>query len=195
MARALLPLAAQQRLAAGAFRDSLDWPRTRAFTVPTWDSGLIRVNLQGREAAGVVAPADLPTVLVDVERLVRETLDADTGRPLATDVLRPQELWPGTRSAGLPDLLVTWAGARPARRASHPRLGVWEAESKPDLWTEHHGQVLVVLSGPGVRVHPDVVPADPAGLAATLLALSGARRPSVMPVPAWTDVLEGADVA
>ena len=82
---------------------------------------------------------------------------------------------------------------RPARRAVHPSLGTWAADSKQDLWTEHSRRGLVILAGPGVRHHGEPLAGDMGGVAPTLLALAGGRRPSVMPVPAWTDVLDGKD--
>jgi hypothetical protein len=193
VALAVLPLAAQQRLAAAAFRDSIAWSHTRAFNLPSWDSGFVRVNLEGREVAGTVPENEYGAVLAEVERLAREVVDADTGRPLAADVIRAHDRWPGTRVGCLPDLIVTWAGTRPARRASHPGLGTWEADSKRDLWTEHSGRGLVILAGPGVRRHHAPIEADMGGVAPTLLALAGARRPSVMPAQAWTDVLHTKD--
>jgi predicted AlkP superfamily phosphohydrolase/phosphomutase len=190
---ARLPAKLLDRLLARQFRAQFVWDRTTAFNLPAWDAGLIRINLRGREAWGTVQAADYERLLDEVTTLVRETEDADTGRPLAADVIRTQERFPGTNAGRLPDLLVLWAADHPVHRARHPRLGSWEAAPLGTLWTEHRAPALAVLAGPSVAARGERVDGDALGLAPTLLALAGVRRPSVMPAPAWTDLLGGGD--
>jgi predicted AlkP superfamily phosphohydrolase/phosphomutase len=171
------------------FRAQFAWDRTSVFNLPSWDAGLIRVNVVGREAFGIVPPAEYEATIEEVTKLVRETVDADTGRPLATDVVRLRHAFPGTNDEVWPDLAVVWAGERPAHRARHPRLGAWEAESVGSHWSEHRSAALTILAGPSVPSRPERIDADPLGLAPTLLALSGTRRPSVMPSSAWSDLV------
>jgi len=190
LATALLPRSMQLRMASTAFRDAYDWSQTVMFPLKSWGAGLLRVNLMGRELFGTVAGEDRDDLLARVRLLIRETINADTGRPLAAEVHDSSE-FPGRMAHRLPDLVITWAGDRPARRASHPQLGTWEAVVWPDRWTEHRGKATVLLAGPGVACSPRIRDAQPDGLAPTLLALCGIRPPSTMAGSAWRDVLSG----
>ena len=162
VATALLPQGLQVRLAGAAFRDAYDWSRTAMFPLPTWGAGLLRVNLLGRERFGMVAPEERDELLAAVRLLLRETVNADTGRPLVAEVYE-SSAFPGRLAHLLPDLLVVWAGDRPARRASHPRLGTWEAAVWPKRWTEHRRRATVLLAGPGVAGEPRMLREKPRG--------------------------------
>jgi predicted AlkP superfamily phosphohydrolase/phosphomutase len=190
LAMRLLPGRVQHALASRAFRDRYDWAATAVFPLPTWTAGYLRVNLAGREAAGIVAPERYRDVIAEVVTLLAETVDAETGRPLAREVLVTPDAFPGTRSAELPDIVVVWGPDRPVRRARHPRLGEWSAEPRVRLWRwgEHRSGGRVVLAGPGVR--PGTAGhGDACDLAPTLLTLAGCRPPSTLRGEVWRDVL------
>ena len=123
LARRVLNEETQRRFASLAFRDGYRWERTRVFPWPSWSTGLLRANVAGRESQGIVPPEELDDALREAERLVRGLLDADTGEPLVRDVARTTDVFPGRKTAELPDVLVRWAGSRPARAARHPELG------------------------------------------------------------------------
>ena len=53
-----LPGRRQEALLADLFAQGTDWERTTAFSLPSLYTGFIRVNLRGREPAGIVAPED-----------------------------------------------------------------------------------------------------------------------------------------
>jgi predicted AlkP superfamily phosphohydrolase/phosphomutase len=184
----VLPISVQHRLAARRFRDHYAWDQTQVFPVPSWTEGLLRINLAGREAQGIVAPHEAEPLIAAVRQLLAEMVDADSGRPLVHEAIRAQKRFPGTRAAGLPDLIVRWTAGRPPGRAHHPRLGTWASPPRPSPWTEHRAQAEVILAGPSVRAGVEL-DGDPLGLAPTVLALLGSRAPSVMPGEVWSDVL------
>jgi predicted AlkP superfamily phosphohydrolase/phosphomutase len=187
---ARLPVAVRRRLASRRFRDRHVWDRTKLFTLPAWTAGQVRANLAGREAAGIVPESGLDGLLTRAAELILETRDADTGEPLARRVLRTQEAFPGARARQYPDLLVQWAGRRPARRAVHPTLGTWEAEpGTGHLFTEHSAEALVIAAGSGVRGTESEREADPLGLAPTLLTLAGVSVPRSMPGDPWAELI------
>lgn len=187
---AQLPLRVRHRLAARRFRDRYRWERTKLFPLPAWTAGHLRANVAGRESAGIVPEGELDGLLASASDLVLEARDGDTGAPLAKRVLRMQEAFPGARAFRYPDLLVEWAGPRPARRAVHPSLGAWSAElGQGHLYTEHGPGGLVIAAGPGVRRVPGELAADPLGLAPTLLALKGAAVPDTMPGGPWAEAI------
>lgn len=184
------PRALQYALASRAFRARYDWGRTRVFALPTWTAGYLRVNLVGREAAGIVAPEDYDATIDCVLALLGETVDAETGRPLVRDVVVPRRHLGGGRLDDLPDCVPVWAGDRPVRRARHPRLGEWSGEPRVEhfRWGEHRSGGRAWLAGPGVRAGLSLE-GDGLGLAPTLLALAGCRPPSTMRGEAWRDVV------
>ena len=184
----VLPTSAQHRLAGRRFRDHYAWDQTKVFPVPSWTAGLVRINRVGREVAGIVPAHEADALIAAVSQLLLEMVDADTGRPLVDEIIRAQERFPGTRAAGLPDLIVTWTAGRPPERAHHPRLGTWARTPQPWPWTEHRGQAEVILAGPSVRAGVELQ-GDPLGLAPTVLTLLGSRAPSVMQGGVWSDVL------
>ena len=88
-----------------------DWSRTRFFALPCDVNGFLRVNLRGREAAGIVEPGR------DYEQLLGELADAflsfrslETGEPIVREVARTGalEAASGARRPLLPDLIVRW---------------------------------------------------------------------------------------
>jgi predicted AlkP superfamily phosphohydrolase/phosphomutase len=187
---ARLPVSLRHRLASRRFRDRHVWARTKLFTLPAWTAGQVRANVAGREAAGIVPESELDGLLALAAELILETRDADTGEPLAKRVLRTQEAFPGARSRQYPDLLVQWAGRRPARRAVHPALRTWDAEpGTGHLFTEHSADALVLAAGPGVGATEGEREADPLGLAPTLLALAGVSVPRGMPGELWAEMI------
>ena len=82
----------------GALRLTLDWmptglyqpywSRMRAFALPSFYDGRVRINLAGRERAGLVAPAEYAAVCDEVEALVRACRDLRTGEPVVDHVER-----------------------------------------------------------------------------------------------------------
>jgi predicted AlkP superfamily phosphohydrolase/phosphomutase len=189
---ARLPVAVQHRLASRRFRDQYVWSRTKLFPLAAWGAGQIRANVAGREAAGIVPPGELDELLTSAGELILEARDADTGEPLAERVLRMPEVFPGSAAPRYPDLLVPWAGRRPASRAVHPSLGTWTAELGPGhFFSEHRDGGLVLAAGPGIRTIAGELEADTLGLAATLLALVDGRVPDGLPGEPWIEVIGG----
>ena len=105
-----LPPSATRRLARPTMLPAYDWLRTRAFALPTDQHGWVRINLRGRESAGVVAPAEYARACDEVEGVVR-ALESDDGRPLVREVLRTCAGADEALHSRLPDLIVHWADA------------------------------------------------------------------------------------
>lgn len=87
-----------------------DWTRTRAFSLPSDQHGWIRINLQGRESAGIVLPEDYNNICRELEDLMRGLCRED-GRPLVVDVARTAVNADEARCSNLPDLIVHWSDA------------------------------------------------------------------------------------
>lgn len=97
-----------------------DWSTTRAFAIPSEQHGWIRLNVAGREAAGIVQPRDFDATRDELEEMLR-SLISPSGDPLVKDVVRT-----GADDV-LPDLVVYWA---PAAHGELARLGDREFHAK-----------------------------------------------------------------
>ena len=99
------------------------WASSRAFAIPNDYSGAIRINLEGREPEGTVAPSEYDALCDRIERELRALVNADTGRPVVANVLRPKELWPDDPLGDFPDLIVTWTNEAPISSVTSPTVG------------------------------------------------------------------------
>lgn len=135
-----------------------DWKVTRAFPLPMDHAGYVRINLRGREPAGIVEPgAEYDALCDQIASGFLGFRDAATARPIARRVHRVADLAPETAPARhrLPDLVVEWddvapgsatvirsdrhgelrwSTARlPSGRAGNHRPGGWFIAAGPDL--------------------------------------------------------------
>lgn len=97
------------------------WRRMRAFALPVYYDGRIRVNLKGRESAGMVDPADYDATCRWLESILHACRDLRTGAPVVDSILRWRDDDPLNPSGPDADLVVTW---RPGIDGlSHPQFG------------------------------------------------------------------------
>jgi hypothetical protein len=116
-----------------------DWSRTRAFSLPDEQHGMLRVNVAGREAGGIVPPERYDESCASLERSLRALRTPD-GRPLVRNVVRMSHEVGQALPQELPDLVVHWDDAaydRPARVAgtaieAHPGGGDVTGHHAPD---------------------------------------------------------------
>ena len=104
-----LPERLRQTFGAWAWRRLYDWSRTRIFPAPSEGVGALRLNLRGRERAGIVAPG------AEARAVLEETAAALLGlRELASDLPLVETVRPLLDAAGatvastLPDLVIQW---------------------------------------------------------------------------------------
>lgn len=89
------------------------WPQMKAFALPTYSEGLVRLNVAGREPAGAVAAADFTRTRDELCDLLRSLEDARTGRPMVRDIV-PTRTDPFATGNGPPaDLIVLWQEESP----------------------------------------------------------------------------------
>jgi predicted AlkP superfamily phosphohydrolase/phosphomutase len=92
----------------------------RAFALPAFYDGRIRVNLRGREPAGIVDVDDYARTLDELEAALLECHNPRTGGPVIDHVERADAPFPLDPSEA--DLTVVWC--EPANAFSHPTLGL-----------------------------------------------------------------------
>jgi predicted AlkP superfamily phosphohydrolase/phosphomutase len=149
----------------------------RAFALPSFYDGRIRINLRGRERHGVVEPSRYEETCRELEALLRECRDPRTGEPAVEAIDRAWTRDPLGLTGSEADLLVVWRGV--AAALEHPRLGLVGPVPlrRTGGHTGPHG--MAYIAGPGVepgargvRSSFDVVP--------TIVELLGLPRPARM---------------
>lgn len=87
------------------------WRKMRAFALPSFYDGQIRVNLSGREAEGVVAGHDYERELDRIEAELNEMRDLKTGRKVVASISRPVTGRPFEAGPTECDLRISWASS------------------------------------------------------------------------------------
>jgi predicted AlkP superfamily phosphohydrolase/phosphomutase len=126
----------------------VDWSRTRA-----WSEGgyyaRVFINRRGREPNGTVTPSDYEAFR---RRLAVEiaAIPDDAGRPLATRVHTPGELYP-VANGYPPDLLVLFGDLhwRSIGSVGHGRVAVLDNDTGPDE-ANHAQHGIYIAAGPGI---------------------------------------------
>lgn len=87
-------------------------------------TGGIRINLAGRESHGIVQPgAEYESVCRQLVADLGEVTNAETGEPLAREIIVTREHYKGESIDHLPDILVTWNRSAPINAAYSPKIG------------------------------------------------------------------------
>lgn len=85
------------------------WPQMKAFALPAFAAGHLRINLEGRESNGIVPPAEYDALCEELTDKLMQLTDARTGQPVVKEVVRTRKS-PMDDSPNLPDpdLVVLW---------------------------------------------------------------------------------------
>jgi predicted AlkP superfamily phosphohydrolase/phosphomutase len=174
-------LTLNQEVAPGSRLDPnvIDWSRTRAWA---WGGYYSRVflNVAGREPQGTIPAADYEQVREEIAELIRAIPD-DQGRPMATQVHRPQELFTGPYVEEAPDLFVylddlSW---RAGQDLNNAELYSFDTEIGPDDAVHDH-QGIFAMAGPGVASAGELTGLQLMDVAPTALQHLGVTPPADM---------------
>ena len=101
----------------------LFWSQMKAFALPSFSDGRIRINLQGRDACGIVPRSHYDALCDQLEQKLYQLTDARTGKPLVEKVLRTRS--PSDDNHKLPDadLVVTWQDEQVTDVVDSPEFG------------------------------------------------------------------------
>ena len=131
----------------------------------------IRINVVGREPAGIVAPGEEYEELSSLLEAELLTLtNVETGKRAVRRVMRASELFEGPKVALMPDLLVEWNQESPIRSLASPTVGRVEGDYQGHRTGDHRRDGLLLRRGPtAVLDATDRV--DARGLAPAVCAL------------------------
>jgi predicted AlkP superfamily phosphohydrolase/phosphomutase len=146
------------------------WPRMKAFALPAFTDGHVRINLKGREPQGLVSSSEYAPVCGEVTALLKRLRDGRTGELLVDEVYR-------TRSSAekdnpkLPyaDLVVCWHN-QPVDVLDSPDVG--RIGPLPFYRTGgHNPEGFLLACGPGIEPGGELPEGRAVDLAPTVLRL------------------------
>jgi predicted AlkP superfamily phosphohydrolase/phosphomutase len=163
----------------GSLEDTVDWPRTRAYSFGY--HGQVYINLQGREPLGIVPPAEKETLCAEIERALRAWSDPDDGEPVVSAIYRGEQVFHGPQLQYAPDLVVIMRNLAYITRAGHEfstEPGLLLRPSAIHQTGSHRLDGLLIAAGPAIRPLANQQPgASILDLAPTILHILGCRVP------------------
>jgi predicted AlkP superfamily phosphohydrolase/phosphomutase len=152
------------------------WPQMKAFAMPAFADGHIRINLEGRERDGIVASTEYESICDRLTEILGRLVDGRSGQPLVKQVIR-------TRRSALecdpklpePDLVVVWH-ERSVDVVDSPDLG----RIGPITYNRpggHRNRGFLLAKGAGISPSLSLPEARAVDVSATILKLLGATIP------------------
>jgi len=165
----------RERLLADHFRSATDWSKTTAFAVPSLYTGFIRVNLRGREPAGIVEPGkEYEDLLNRLEADLSQLVDPITNAPAIKSVIKTAEVFGEDAIVAIPDLIVHWQPATHfLERVIHPRCELSQKRSEFNRDSDHREHGFFAAAGPGIIKRGRLPEMNVLDLAPTFLHLLG----------------------
>jgi predicted AlkP superfamily phosphohydrolase/phosphomutase len=100
------------------------WPSMKAFALPTYSEGLIRINLQGRERDGLIAPEDYHKTCDEICDYLYAVKDGRTGKPMVSEIVHRKTKPMDDVDLGPPaDLIILWQEESPTDLIDSPQSG------------------------------------------------------------------------
>jgi predicted AlkP superfamily phosphohydrolase/phosphomutase len=100
------------------------WDRMKAFALPSVADGYIRINVKGREARGIVEPADYQRSCSEIIQCLSELVDARTGRPVVERIIQVRsDPFEDNLRQPPADLIVLWQEESPTDVVDSPLVG------------------------------------------------------------------------
>lgn len=155
------------------------WRKMKAFALPGFSDGYIRLNVQGRESQGIVAPEDYQKVCDEIIAELSQLKDARTGRPVVKGIERirkdPMDSNPKLPDSDLAVMWEDWA----VDTVEHPKYG----RIGPLFFNRsggHRGRGFITIKGPGIEAGSSLVEGHAIDIAPTILKLMDSPIPSYM---------------
>jgi len=152
------------------------WPQMKAFYLPGFSDGYIRINVEGRESHGVVPLAEYDAVCDQLIKELKQLTDPRTGKPVVKGIVRTRQN-PLDPDPKLPDadLAVMWEDAA-VDTVDSPTYGRFG----PVFYNRsgaHRARGFVMAQGPGIEPGSNLMQGHVVDLAPTILQLMGAPIP------------------
>ena len=149
--------------------------------------GGVRINLKGREAAGLVSPGrDFDAVCTQLTRDLLSLINLSTGDPVIRGVERTDAHYKRDPLDELPDLLIDWNHDQPVERIWSPKTGLIYAPYWHWRTGDHRPGGFLFARGPDLPAGNDLGRVENRDLGPTICAMLGVPLTNVdgLPVPA-----------
>ena len=113
--------------------------------------GAIRLNVRGREPAGIVEPTDVTEVTEWLRAELLALINVRTGRAAVRAVELVSDYHPRSPDDSFPDLFIVWNHEADITGVSSPRIGTVAAGSRTWRTGDHRPRGLLIALGPGIR--------------------------------------------
>ncbi len=154
------------------------WPEMRAFALPSFSEGYVRLNVVDRERDGIVNASAYESVCDEITAEILGMRNARTGEPVAEQVIRTRQTPFESVRAPDADLIVVWNSAPTDVVDSK---GVGRIGPVPYGRTGSHvNRGFLFVKGPGIAPGSRLPAGDVKDLAPTILTLCGADVPATL---------------
>lgn len=153
------------------------WPQMKAFALPSYSEGYIRVNLQGREPNGIVKPSEYDAVCEELTQMLYGLKDARTDKSMVQQVIRTRKsAYDNDPKLPDADLVVIWQDDYTTDVVDSPELG--RIGPVPFNRTgSHRARGFFLAQGPDFGPGTELRVGHALDLAPTILDLMGAPIP------------------
>ncbi|MBN1483084.1 MAG: alkaline phosphatase family protein [Chloroflexia bacterium] len=181
-AKRMVPAARDIRLGSMSFA-AVDWSQTQAVFGP--NMGLL-LNLQGREAEGVVPPQEVEALRARLTQDLKQIRDPETGQAIVLDVQAREDLYQGPAVHLAPDFRLqmadhregNWSGQYIHQRALEPGPLI---RPPGRVHAGHDPEGIFLAAGPGLRSGEHIENAHIMDIVPTVLYALG------LPIPHYMD--------
>ncbi|MEQ9359212.1 alkaline phosphatase family protein [Coleofasciculus chthonoplastes] len=153
------------------------WSSMKAFALPSFAEGYIRINLQGREPQGIVPPSEYHALCDELCEKLYALKDARKGIPMVKRIVRTRND-PNERDPKLPDadLIVVWQEEYPTDVMDSPEYGRF-GPLPPYRGGSHRPEGFIMALGLGIEAGSSLSEGHVMDLGPTILELMGAQIP------------------
>ena len=100
------------------------WPSMKAFSLPSFSEGYIRLNVEGREAEGIIKPEDYLAEVDNICRMLEELTCTRTGEKMVRKVVKTRDdpLDKNSKHSDA-DIVIAWQEVYASDSVTHPKYG------------------------------------------------------------------------
>ena len=153
------------------------WPHMKAFALPSFSEGYVRINLQGREPHGIVPPSEYDAVCEDIIQKLRALKDSRKGIPMAAEIIRTRQS-ADDRNPRHPDadIVIVWQEEFATDVVESPDVG--RIGPVPHYRSgSHRPEGFILATGPDIPERAEIPTGHALDLAPTILNMMEAPIP------------------
>jgi predicted AlkP superfamily phosphohydrolase/phosphomutase len=154
--------------------DAVRWDQTVAYTFGT---GVIYINLRGREPQGSVSPADYDEVRESIINRLHAFTD-ESGRPVVQRAIKGEALYPAADSNARPDVVIEFASESNFVNSSGSVAPGARLFPGGIHTSAHTTEGFLVARGPGIPRGHELPESNIVDIMPTVLGLMGIASPS-----------------